>query len=79
VLYKHQSFGKTKDLSAEDQSVRDESAITRPGRLDKNMNPMLGREKSTQNLISTERWLENADSYAWLARRLWKRSGRLST
>jgi hypothetical protein len=78
-LYKHQSFGKTRDLSAEDRLVRDESAITPPRPDNKKMNPMLGREKGLQNLISAERWLENADSYAWLARRLWKRSGRLSS
>lgn len=82
VLYKHQSFHKDDQfkktpLPASDLKIRAQNTIIVPGR-NKPFIPMLGREKSETNLVPPERWLENADSYAWFARRMWKRAGRPS-
>jgi hypothetical protein len=74
VLYKHQSFNKLHDLSQADKTFLNKNKIEVPGRT-KLFTPMIGREKGQENVIPPERWLENADSYAWMARRLWKKSG----
>jgi hypothetical protein len=75
VLYKKDSFLKSDDML--DQQELKKSSIEIPGR-EKVFRPMMGREKGQQQLISPERWLENADSYAWLTRRLWKKAGKPS-
>jgi hypothetical protein len=68
VLYKHQTFVKT---NCADDSEQEKIEI--PGRT-KDLMPMTGFEGDTDNLIAAERWLENADSFAWFARRMLKRS-----
>jgi hypothetical protein len=68
VLYKHQTFVKTNCAGEQEQEK-----IRIPGR-EKELMPMTGFEGKTDNLITAERWLENADSYAWFARRMFKRS-----
>jgi hypothetical protein len=68
VLYKHDTFVKMKQADEADQEK-----IKIPGRK-KDLMPMTGFEGKTDNLIAPERWLENADSYAWFARRMAKRS-----
>ena len=73
VLYKKDSFLKSDDEL--DQKELKKNSFQIPGR-DKVFRPMMGREKGQQQAIPPERWLENADSYAWLARRLWKKAGR---
>lgn len=76
VLYKKDSFLKSDDLLNLQELKKNSVQI--PGRI-KTFRPMMGREKGQQNLIPPERWLENADSYAWLARRLWKKAGSPAT
>ena len=70
LLYKDDTFAKT---GFENEPEQDKVAI--PGR-DKPLLPMAGFVGKTNRLIQAEQLLENADSYAWTARRLWKRSDR---
>jgi hypothetical protein len=78
VLYKDGSFAKLDRTMFEDArdlgiiGANDQREITRATRT-KPLRPMSGWEKGTNNVITDERWLENADSYAWAARRIWKK------
>ncbi len=78
VLYKDGSFAKLDremfDTAREMGIIgaNDQREITLPGRT-KKLLPMSGWEKNTNNVITDDRWLENADSYAWAARRIWKK------
>jgi len=74
VLYKHQTFGKSNSTTEEDKKLLKQNQIQVPNR-QKPLTPMFGREKGSTSIVLPERWLENADSFAWLARRLWKKSG----
>jgi hypothetical protein len=68
VLYKHQSTAQSvKDSGAE--SV-DHARLTINK---KTITPMAGAKKGAR--IDPALYMENADSYAWTARRLWKRFG----
>ncbi len=77
VLYKDGSFAKLPSDQFEEAKqygiigANDQPEFTLPGRT-KKLRPMAGTEKGTENVITDERWLENADSYAWAARRIWK-------
>jgi hypothetical protein len=77
VLYKEGSFAKLPaDRFQEARDVgliaaADQREIARAGH-NKPLRPMSGWEKGTDSVITDERWLENADSYAWAARRIWK-------
>jgi hypothetical protein len=72
VLYKHASFGAIG--STDDPLEQDKVRV--PGRA-KILMPMKGYDLQAGGTIADERWLENADSYAWFARRMWKRAGRI--
>jgi hypothetical protein len=75
VLYKHESFAKLPD-DHPDFKYRDrQETIKIPGRDD--LLPIMGMETDYDEqpvLITVERLLENADSYAWFARRMRKRA-----
>jgi hypothetical protein len=66
VLYKHQSFAKGGGLSDDTGFVQGTMNVG-----GKTITPMAGASKG--EMISPDRYVENADSYAWAARRLWKR------
>ena len=66
VLYKHQSFAKAE--SRGEQPPEFQNTLTIGG---KKITPMGGAKNGVT--ISPLLYLENADSYAWTARRLWKR------
>lgn len=83
VLYKHKSWGKNPSCA---EYRLAEIAI--PGR-EKPLQPIMNYQSAIQeprrqepqrvlgdDLIPPEKWLENADSYAWCARRIWKAAGR---
>jgi len=71
ILYKHQSFAQL-DLDADTKAAL-VTSVNIPGR-EKPLVQMSGYDKDAGNntLASDERMLENADSYAWMARRIWK-------
>lgn len=71
VLYKQASFAKSsqRDVDA-DPPVEVKMSIG-----GKTLTPMAGATKKGER-ISPHLYLENADSYAWTARRIWKRFGR---
>jgi len=76
VLYKASSWGKLPEPARKDlfmMGARTEH-MERPDKA-KLLLPLMGMDNQGR-LIDRERWLENADSYAWMARRLWKRAGR---
>ena len=76
VLYKAASWGKVPEPLRQEMfklGVRPERQ-ERPDKA-KLLLPLTGLDNQLR-LIDRERWLENADSYAWMARRLWKRAGR---
>jgi hypothetical protein len=69
VLYKHQAFGRSAE-APDGEGVAQATMVVG----DKRITPMAGAENGA--MISPHRYIENADSYAWAARRLWKRRGR---
>lgn len=74
VMYKHESFAKL--LAGSDLTdtidLGFQPEVNLPGRA-KRLLPMAGFEKrAPDQTISAEHLLENADSYAWAARRIWK-------
>jgi hypothetical protein len=72
VLYKDVSFGqRSRETLAEAIEMGDQQVVTIPGRT-KKLLPLSGYERSEDAVISADRLLENADSYAWAARRIWK-------
>ena len=72
VLYKDESFSqRSRETLAEAIEMGDQKVVTIPGR-DKKLLPLSGYERSDDSVISDDRLLENADSYAWAARRIWK-------
>jgi hypothetical protein len=75
VLYKDASFAQQSVESLLDAiDMKDQPVVTLPGRA-KNLLPMSGYERDESSVltaVSAERLLENADSYAWAARRIWK-------
>jgi len=75
ILYKHNSFAK--DLDAFVEAPDAQKAVARATRPDKPLQPLTGfANRAAKTITPDERYLENADSYAWMARRLWKRAGR---
>ncbi|MGE0120516.1 MAG: hypothetical protein AB7S71_24210 [Dongiaceae bacterium] len=77
ILYKSSSFAK--DLDAFVEAPDAQQAVSRAARPDKPLQPLTGfADRAAKTIIADERYLENADSYAWTARRLWKRAGRPS-
>jgi hypothetical protein len=74
ILYKKDAFHKVAGAGLQDLiDLGDQAEVTLPGRA-KKMLPMSGLERGTQDytLVVAEHLLENADSYAWAARRIWK-------
>jgi hypothetical protein len=56
--------------------VGDQPSIARDGKV-KPLRPMSGYDRGDPTRrVTQERLLENADSYAWAARRIWKRKRR---
>jgi len=75
ILYKHNSFAK--DLEAFVEAPDAQKAVSRAARPYKPLQPLTGfADRAANTIIPDERYLENADSYAWMARRLWKKAGR---
>jgi hypothetical protein len=70
ILYKVDCFAKTGLVDDPEQMK-----VRLPGR-EKPLTPMTGFADGYLDVIADERYLENADSYAWTARRLWKQTGR---
>ena len=86
VLYKHETFAKREEeWGSADVAKKAAAELARakvsdiPGRT-KPLVPMMGFEGGHPDpgeepqVIGPERWLENADSYAWFARRMYKRA-----
>ena len=67
ILYKHQSFGKSPQMDLEKEGYV-QATMAIGGKV---ITPMAGA--ATGEIISPHLYIENADSYAWTARRLWKR------
>jgi hypothetical protein len=86
ILYKHESFAK---LPADNEEKIEHGHFQKKFELPmqkdidgggtiRSLMPMMGVEKDINDKIqplTAERLLENADSYAWFARRMWKRVG----